>query len=223
MEPTAGGGYQVLSKNIQEEQKLTQGCLPQRTQNVRREAEERAESSVDSEASNAHRTSLLPTVRSCVSTSPVERSNEKKTRRRVRNAFAKSHVDARGPVGVPPGLPKTEKEKDSREKSTSRGKKANVVEQPQMQERVLSRSNARHVVVLGQRREILVQLFDALLVRFGAAFAFKPVIELYHRDVSTCTTTFCATRLLCSVCATHPLPLDLFMSTLRLGLACACA
>jgi hypothetical protein len=223
MEPTAGGGYQVLSKNIQEEQKLTQGCLPQRKQDVRREAEERAESNVDSEASNAHRTSLLRTVRSCVSTSPVERSDENKTRRRVRNAFAKSHVDARGPVGVPPGLPKTEKEKDSREKSTSRGKKANVVEQPQMQERVLSRSDARHVVVLGQRREILVQLFDALLVRFGAAFTFQSVVELGSMHVRSCTTNFCAMRVLCSVCATHPLPLDLLVSTLRLGLACACA
>jgi hypothetical protein len=36
---------------------------------------------------------------------------------------------------------------------------------------VLSRSNARHVVVLGQCREVLVQLFDALLMSFCAAFA----------------------------------------------------
>lgn len=43
---------------------------------------------------------------------------------------------------------------------------------------VLSRSDARHVVVLGQRREVLVQLLDALLVRFGATFAFEAVVEL---------------------------------------------
>ena len=43
---------------------------------------------------------------------------------------------------------------------------------------MLARSDARHVVVLGQRREVLVQLLDALLVRFGAAFAFEAVVEL---------------------------------------------
>jgi hypothetical protein len=48
----------------------------------------------------------------------------------------------------------------------------------QKQEQVLSRSDARHVVVLGQRREVLVQLLDALLVRFGAAFAFEAVVKL---------------------------------------------
>ena len=43
---------------------------------------------------------------------------------------------------------------------------------------MLARSDARHVVVLGQRREVLVQLLDALLVRFGAAFAFEALVEL---------------------------------------------
>jgi hypothetical protein len=43
---------------------------------------------------------------------------------------------------------------------------------------VLSGSNARHIVVLRKRRQVLVQLFDALLVRFGAAFAPESLVEL---------------------------------------------
>ena len=44
--------------------------------------------------------------------------------------------------------------------------------------KMLSRTDARHVVVLRQRREVLVQLFYALLVCFRAAFALESVVEL---------------------------------------------
>jgi hypothetical protein len=49
---------------------------------------------------------------------------------------------------------------------------------------VLSRSDTRHVVVLGQRGEVFIQLFDALLVCFRAAFAFEAIVELEIERVS---------------------------------------
>jgi hypothetical protein len=42
----------------------------------------------------------------------------------------------------------------------------------------LSRSDARHVVVLGQRRQVLIQLFDSLLVCLRTAFAPESLVEL---------------------------------------------
>lgn len=54
--------FQWLSRNIQEEQKLTTRVIRLSVNGMRREEEAQAESSVDSEACNAHRTSLLTNV-----------------------------------------------------------------------------------------------------------------------------------------------------------------
>ena len=47
---------------------------------------------------------------------------------------------------------------------------------------VLSGSDARHVVVLRQRRQVLVQLLDALLVRFRSTLTAETLIELCERE-----------------------------------------
>ena len=98
------------------------------------------------------------------------------------DAFANSHVHTRGPSpSIPPGDPHSARIENNQDQKIPREGKTNVIPKPQKQKdfeqkqskkQVLARSDARHVVVLGQRREVLVQLLDALLVSFGAAFAF---------------------------------------------------
>ena len=78
---------------------------------------------------------------------------------------------------------------------------------------VLSRSDARHVVVLRQRRQILVQLLDSLLVCFRATFAAETLVEL-SRNI--CQYTF-EMRGFCNA-PTYPLPLNLLMPPLSLRL-----
>lgn len=46
--------------------------------------------------------------------------------------------------------------------------------------RVLARTDAGHVMVLGQVRKVFVELFDSLLVRFDT-LALQAVVELWRR------------------------------------------
>ena len=104
-----------------------------------------------------------------------------------RDAFAKKkkRVDTQSRVAC---LRETNTRK-TKTKTSIRTKADEQWRKVQKTRQMLSRSDARHVVVLRQRREVLVQLFDALLVRFRAAFAFQSVVELRSIYVSFCTAS----------------------------------
>lgn len=72
-------------------------------------------------------------------------------------------------------------EKKKKKKKKSKPQNPKPAAPPEKQEAtrprpMLARSNARHVVVLRQSRQVSVQLLDALLVGFGASFALEAFV-----------------------------------------------
>jgi hypothetical protein len=77
---------------------------------------------------------------------------------------------------------------ENRTVENKRGKQdTEQIDDPRHVSVVLSGSDARHVVVLRQRRQVLVQLLDALLVCFRSAFAPESLVELLRH---ICQYTF---------------------------------